>query len=105
MSVYSQVVHKGLLKNFLRYMKRRCEFLDQLPFFNYNTGAGIYIKETASQTNTRQLGSTLMRTMLQEVSDFCDPGIKENWSLKPHQQVIVVCAFVSYLEVIIHSFS
>ena len=38
-------------------------------------------------TDTRQLGSTLMTTMIREVEDFCDPAIKENWSLKPHQQV------------------
>ena len=40
-------------------------------------------------TDTRQLGSTLMTTMIREVEDFCDPDIKENWSLKPHQQVTV----------------
>lgn len=38
-------------------------------------------------TDTTKLGSTLMETMLNEVSDFCDPKIKENWLLKPHQQV------------------
>ena len=38
-------------------------------------------------TNTRELGSSLMEIMLKEVSDFCDPSIKENWSLNPHQQV------------------
>lgn len=71
-------------------MKRRCAFLDNLPAFNYNTGAGEYYKSETGQkmvTDTRQLGSTLMETMLKEVADFCDPDIKENWSLKPHQQV------------------
>lgn len=72
-------------------MKRRCEFLDCLPAFNYNSGMGEVLKQIDTGkrtfTDTRQLGSTLMHTMLSEVSDFCDPSIKENWSLKPHQQV------------------
>lgn len=71
-------------------MKIRCGFLDNLPSFNYNVGFGEFLKsEQGSKvaTDTRQLGSTLMSTMLREVSDFCDPAIKENWSLKPHQQV------------------
>ena len=71
-------------------MERRCKFLDTLPAFNFNTGAGEYLLDERNKrvcTNTRQLGSTLMKTMLKEVHDFCDPAIKENWSLKPHQQV------------------
>ena len=81
-----------------RYMNRRCGFLDNLPAFNYNTGVGEYLKDQKGNyitdkkgkrvcTDTRQLGSTLMTTMLREVEDFCDPGIKNNWSLKPHKQV------------------
>ena len=71
-------------------MKRRCQFLDTLPAFNYNTGGGEYTDDEQGKrivTNTQQLGSTLMNAMLKEVSDFCDPDIKENWSVKPHQQV------------------
>ena len=71
-------------------MKRRCDFLDRLPAFNYNTGSGEYLTNeygVKTATNTEHLGSTLMHTMLNEVSDFCDPSIKENWSLKAHQQV------------------
>lgn len=96
-----------------RYVNRRCSFLDSLPGFNFNMGLGEYQydwekrvstdtrqlfnmgKEAAFSeyshcrpyTDTRQLGSTLMTTMIKEVEDFCDPDIKENWSLKPHQQV------------------
>ena len=73
-----------------RYMNRRCGFLETLPAFIYNTGVGEYITDEQGKrvrTDTRQLGSTLMMTMLREVEDFCDPGIKNNWSLKPHQQV------------------
>lgn len=70
-------------------MKRRCLFLDNLPAFNYNTGVGEYtvVKGVRQITDTLELGSTLMETMLKEVSDFCDPAIKESWSQKPHQQV------------------
>ena len=75
---------------FPRYMNTRCYFLDCLPAFNYNTGVGEYItnsQEKQVRTNTKTLGSTLMEAMLKEVSDFCDPAIKENWSINPHQQV------------------
>jgi len=60
-----------------------------MPAFNYNTGAGEYIKigGTRRRSDTRQLGSTLMETMLREVADFCDPEIKETWTQKAHQQV------------------
>ena len=72
-------------------MNRRCRFLETLPAFNYNTGVGEYFTDQHGdrvRTDTRQLGSTLMTTMLKEVKDFCDPDIKKNWSLKPHQQVV-----------------
>ena len=67
-------------------MERRCRFLDNMPAYNYNTGGGEYVK-TGEATDTKQLGSTLMETMLREVADFCDPGIKESWTQKGHQQV------------------
>ena len=75
-----------------RYMKRRCQFLDSLPTFNYNTGGGEYTTDEEGRkilTDTKQLGSTLMKAMLKEVSDFCDPDIKKKWRLKSHQQVSV----------------
>ena len=61
-------------------MKRRCEFLDCLPAFNYNNGYGEYDDERTI-SKTTQLGSTLMNAMLDEVRNLCDPTIKENWSL------------------------
>ena len=74
----------------IRYMERRCKFLDNLPGFNYNNGCGEFIVNEHGQkrpTDATSLGSTLMKTMLQEVSEFCDPALKDNWSEKPHQQV------------------
>ena len=78
-------------------MKRRCEFLDNLPSFNYNLGNGEFTEDenrTRFATDTMNLGSTLMNAMLKEVSDFCDADIKENWSSKPHQQVQYFSSFV-----------
>ena len=68
-------------------MWRRCEFLENFPGFIYNTGHGEYIKETNTITDTRYLGSTLMETMLNEVSVFCNPSMKDDWGKQPHQQV------------------
>ena len=71
-------------------MNRRCHFLDTLSAFNLNMGVGEYITVEQGKrvaTDTSQLGSTLMMTMLKEVEDFCDPDIKENWSLNSQQQV------------------
>ena len=95
--IVSQILYK------FRYMKRRCQFLENFPAFIYNTGVGEYtdsrhgrrmstptIEGERLATNTRMLGSTLMNAMLKEVSDFCDPEIKENWSAKAHQQVSLV---------------
>ena len=72
-----------------RYMHRRCAFLDTLPGFNYNNGVGEYtdINGQCKKTDTRNLGSTMMKAMLSEVKEFCDPSVKQNWALKPHQQV------------------
>ena len=83
-------------------MKRRCAFLDNLPAFNYNAGYGEYFTDETGKkkaSDTRELGSTLMSTMLREVSDFCDPAIKDNWSLKAHQQVYVGRCFIGALYI------
>lgn len=63
-------------------MKRRCQFLEEFPSYNYNQGEG------PNGADTRELGSTLMNAMLKEVTEFCDLSSKENWSLKAHQQVL-----------------
>ena len=68
-----------------RYMKRRCHFLDNCPGFNFNNGIGEMV--AGRKTNTKELGSILMRTMLSEVHNFCDPLVKFDWSRKAHQQV------------------
>ena len=80
---------KILQKLFVRYMLRRCNVLEHLPYFTFNTGTGIiFDNERQVFTNTKQLGSTLMRIMIFEVNKFCDPSCKEDWSVNEHQQLI-----------------
>jgi hypothetical protein len=85
-------VPKVMQKLFIKYMKRRCDFLDKTPAFNYNPGSGEYYgdqwKGKRKVSDTRELGSTLMSTMLQEVKDFCNFHLKQNWLQKAHQQLI-----------------
>ena len=91
----------GLLALFHdRYMSRRCIFLENLPAFNFNSGIGERAllrkhkrgprgkRYTAMHkcTNTVLLGSTLMKAMLDEVSEICEQN-DHNWSQKAHQQV------------------
>ena len=75
-------------------MLRRCAFLENFPAFCYNSGKGdCYFDETLQKevtTDTHKLGSTLMQTMLEEVSNFCDTEIKKNWAEKPHHQVRIM---------------
>ena len=83
-------------------MKRRCAFLDKTPAFNYNIGYGeCYVPETGAESiksDTRELGSTMMDTMLREVKEFCDLHFKHNWSQKPHQQVNRLVQCMHYCE-------
>ena len=86
-------------------MKRRCYFLDNLAAFNYNTGVGeVVFDETSGKklkTDTSKLGSTLMRTMLEEVGHFCDQDRKD-WAEKP--QVELQGTFVCFnLILILHT--
>ncbi|KAL5475165.1 hypothetical protein EMCRGX_G027231 [Ephydatia muelleri] len=90
MAKYSIKTRKITQHLFIKYMNTRCEFLDHLPAFNYNIGSGFKINNEGKQekTDTTSLGSTLIEAMLDEVSDFCDSDVKENWSTNPHQQLI-----------------
>ena len=72
---------------FVKYMKRRCDVLENFPGFNFNTGMGEYIDQSHT-TDTTKLGSTLLSTMLKEVNSFCHPDIQEDWKHHPHQQLV-----------------
>ena len=48
----------------------------------------------AKIVDTSQLGSTIMETMLKEVSEFCNPVKRNNWSNSTRQQVHVYARHV-----------
>ena len=77
---------------FVKYMKRRCDVLENAPGFTYNHGIGEFvierIKGTKRPTDTKELGSTLLSAMLKEVNSFCHPGIQEDWKRHAHQQLV-----------------
>lgn len=79
-------------------MARRCKFLDSLAHFNYNMGQGEVCGE--KRTDTSKLGSTLMHTMLKEVSEFCEPRTREGWTQRAHQQVY---NSIKYFEITTHT--
>ena len=72
-------------------MKRRCYFLDNLAAFNFNTGVGEVVFDKTSgkelKTDTKNLGSTLMQTMLEEVGHFCDQDIRKDLAEKPQVEL------------------
>ena len=70
-------------------MERRCQFLDNLPAYNYNTGAGIRVG-TGEVTDTRHLGSTLMANMIKEAAQFCHPCIEENRDYHQVSKVVTI---------------
>ena len=75
-------------------MMRRCKFLDELPAYNYNHGHGVIkiVEGRRIYTSTKRLGSTLMKTMLDEVTRYCKSCFKAEWSLKGYNQVRLVTA-------------
>ena len=73
-------------------MYRRCKFLDKCPGFNFNMGKGEVfkrkqLKKNPTFTNTEHLGSMLMKTMLEEVTVFCNPEVTKKWANPEYQQV------------------
>ena len=46
------------------------------------------------KTDTRNLGSTLMQTMIEEANNFCDPNLKKNWAGKSYQQVMGSLSYI-----------
>ena len=82
---------KILQRLFIRYMLRRCEVLEQLPYFNVNTGTELTpdtVTDKKILTNVKLWCSTLIRIMIFEVNQFCDPSYKEDWEMSEHQQFI-----------------
>ena len=64
----------------------------------YHFAGKVYIrrgKHKPAEVDTSQLGSTIMESMLKEVSDFCNPLKRNNWSDSTRQQVLYAQEVVS----------
>ena len=77
----------------IRYMIRRCKFLEHCVYLQYNMGLGQPLtdaqgKPTGKLTDTHQLRSVLVDVMKDEVEKFCNPNIAKNWDLSAHSQVL-----------------
>lgn len=69
-------------------MERRCKFLDNLPAYNYNQSKGEKISgffKLRQATDTRRLGSTLLKSMIAEARQLCSSDVKKYG--RSHQQV------------------
>ena len=47
--------------------------------------------------DTSKLGSTVMETMLKEVSDFCQPSRMKDWTTTTKQQVMCHHSYITVL--------
>ena len=55
-------------------------------------------------SNTEKLGEVLIKTMLDEVSEFCKIDVQHNWTLQSRQQVhIVLSLFTLYIICILYT--
>ena len=82
---------KVLQKLFIKYMHRRCQILESLPAFNFNTGSSFTMEVEGEKKRIclKNLGSTLMELMLNEVnSTFCCLIASREWSSLEHHQLV-----------------
>ena len=82
---------KVLQKLFIKYMHRRCQILESLPAFNFNTGNSftMEVEGEKKRVSLKNLGSTLMELMLNEVnSTFCCLISSREWSSLEHHQLV-----------------
>ena len=49
-------------------------------------------------SNTSKLGEVLIKTMLDEVSEFCKISIQQSWATQTHQQVYNYFECLSYFH-------
>ena len=66
----------------------------------YGKGGGTYDRKDGrgkERVDTTRMGSTLMQTMLSEVTHFCDPERRDKWSktTETRQQVLYIYTRVS----------
>ena len=82
---------KILQKLFIKYMYRRCQILETMPPFNFNTGSTVDIEVEGKKKRVclKTLGSTLMDLMLNEVNTtFCSLISSREWSSLDHHQLV-----------------
>jgi len=53
-----------------------------------DTGMLRLLRNDSHYSNTEKLGEVLIKTMLDEVSEFCKTEVQHNWTLQSRQQVI-----------------
>ena len=79
-----------------RYMIRRCRFLEDCTYLQYNMGVGPCFdaegKTTGKFNDIKQLRSVLVDVMKDEVENLCNPTIAKNWELSTHSQVLCWCS-------------
>ena len=82
---------KILQKLFIKYMYRRCQILETMPQFNFNTGSTVTMEIDGKMKKIylKMLGSTLMDLMLNEVNTtFCSLISSREWSSLDHHQLV-----------------
>ncbi|KAI6653727.1 hypothetical protein LOD99_3231 [Oopsacas minuta] len=82
---------KILQKLYIKYMYRRCLILETMPPFNFNTGSTVLMEVDGKtkQVCLKNLGSTLMELMLNEVNvTFCSLISSREWSSLDHHQLV-----------------
>ena len=82
---------KILQKLFIKYMYRRCQILETMPSFNFNTGSTVHMEVDGKLRKVclKTLGSTLMELMLNEVNTtFCSLISSREWSSLDHHQLV-----------------
>lgn len=72
-------------------MYRRCHFLEESPFLRFNQGRGVNKPGLSMQTDTHNLRSVLLDTMLDEVSHFCEYHERKDEKKTNYHQVSYFC--------------
>ena len=73
----------------IRYMERRCKFMEESPFFRFNAGTSHPIVDKTGKKigewTTKKMRSTVFEIMIEEVTNFCRSSV--SWSSETHKQV------------------
>ena len=81
-------------------MFRRCQFLEESPYLQFNVGFGILKPGQQQATDTSKLRSVLFETMLDEVSDFCQHYDQSKGHRKSHYHQVCLGLHMFDLSII-----